>query len=98
MHICQNDLIKNNYKKGDSEGIVNYGLTLSGIQFSVIFIEDENEKNKFKISFRSKEDFPCNQFASSFFDGGGHTNAAGGIFKGNLNSAIEYFKKSLNEF
>ena len=98
MHICQNDLIKNNYKKGDSEGIVNYGLTLSGIQFSVIFIEDENEKNKFKISFRSKEDFPCNEFASNFFDGGGHLNAAGGIFLGNLNSAIEYFKKSLNEF
>jgi phosphoesterase RecJ-like protein len=98
MHICQKDLIKNNYKKGDSEGIVNYGLTLSGIQFSVIFIEDENEKNKFKISFRSKEDFPCNEFASNFFDGGGHLNAAGGIFKGNLNSAIEYFKKSLNEF
>ena len=98
MYICQNDLIKNNYKKGDSEGIVNYGLTLSGIQFSVIFIEDENEKNKFKISFRSKEDFPCNEFASIFFDGGGHLNAAGGIFIGNLNSAIEYFKKSLNEF
>ena len=49
-------------------------------------------------SFRSKEDFPCNEFASNFFDGGGHLNAAGGIFTGNLNSAIEYFKKSLNEF
>ena len=98
MHISQDDLIKNDYKKGDSEGIVNYGLTLSGIHFSVIFIEDENEKNKFKISFRSKENFPCNEFASSFFDGGGHLNAAGGIYKGSLNSAIEYFKKSLNEF
>ena len=98
MHISQDDLIKNDYKKGDSEGIVNYGLTLNGIHFSVIFIEDENHKNKFKISFRSKENFPCNEFASSFFDGGGHLNAAGGIYKGSLNSAIEYFKKSLNEF
>ena len=98
MHITQDDLKKNNYKKGDSEGIVNYGLTLSGIHFSVIFIEDEDEKNKFKISFRSKENFPCNEFASSFFNGGGHLNAAGGIYKGNLNSAMEYFKKSLNEF
>ena len=98
MFLNQNDLIKNNYRKGDSEGIVNYGLSLKGIHFSVIFIEDENEKNKFKISFRSKEDFPCNEFAFKFFNGGGHLNAAGGLYKGNLNSAIEYFKKSLNEF
>ena len=98
MFLNQVDLIKNNYRKGDSEGIVNYGLSLKGIHFSVIFIEDENEKNKFKISFRSKEDFPCNEFAFKFFNGGGHLNAAGGVYKGNLNSAIEYFKKSLNEF
>ena len=98
MFLNQADLIKNNYRKGDSEGIVNYGLSLKGIHFSVIFIEDENEKNKFKISFRSKEDFPCNEFAFKFFNGGGHLNAAGGVYKGNLNSAIEYFKKSLNEF
>ena len=98
MFLNQADLIKNNYRKGDSEGIVNYGLSLKGIHFSVIFIEDENEKNKFKISFRSKEDFPCNEFAFKFFNGGGHLNAAGGLYKGNLNSAIEYFKKSLNEF
>ena len=98
MFLNQADLIKNNYRKGDSEGIVNYGLSLKGIHFSVIFIEDENEKNKFKISFRSKEDFPCNEFACKFFNGGGHLNAAGGLYKGNLNSAIEYFKKSLNEF
>ena len=37
MHICQSDLIKNNYKKGDSEGIVNYGLTLSGIHFQYFY-------------------------------------------------------------
>ncbi len=98
MFLNQADLIKNNYRKGDSEGIVNYGLSLKGIHFSVIFIEDENEKNKFKISFRSKEDFPCNEFASKFFNGGGHLNAAGGLYKGNINSAIEYFKKSLKEF
>ena len=98
MFLNQTDLIKNNYRKGDSEGIVNYGLSLKGIHFSVIFIEDENEKNKFKISFRSKEDFPCNEFAFKFFNGGGHLNAAGGLYKGNLNSAVEYFKKSLNEF
>ena len=98
MFLNQDDLIKNNYRKGDSEGIVNYGLSLKGIHFSVIFIEDEKEKNKFKISFRSKEDFPCNEFAFKFFNGGGHLNAAGGLYKGNLNSAIEYLKKSLNEF
>ena len=79
MHICQKDLIKNNYKKGDSEGIVNYGLTLSGIQFSVIFIEDENEKINLKYPSDPKKismQQVCIKFLTEV-----ESNAAGGIFK-----------------
>ncbi|MBI1183614.1 bifunctional oligoribonuclease/PAP phosphatase NrnA, partial [bacterium] len=62
-------------KKGDTEGLVNYNLSLQGIKFGVLFIEDEE---MVKISFRSKGDFPANLFASNYFQGGGHFNAAGG--------------------
>ena len=66
-----------NYVKGDTEGIVNYGLSIQGIHFAAIFIENKEEKI-IKISFRSQGDFDVNQFAREHFNGGGHRNAAGG--------------------
>lgn len=75
--ISQQDLDDFEYVKGDTEGIVNYGLSLKGIQFTAIFIEHRDE-NLIKISFRSKGDFDVNQFARDHFNGGGHINAAGG--------------------
>ena len=63
-----------------------------------IFIEDEDSEDLIKISFRSKNDFPCNLFASEFFDGGGHKNAAGGKFSGKLDEATSKFKDSIKKF
>ena len=60
MHLTKKDLLDSNYQKGDSEGIVNYGLSLSNINFTAIFIEDIDQEDLIKISFRSKIDFPCN--------------------------------------
>ena len=65
------------FKKGDTEGVVNYALSLKGIIFAAIFIEDK-EQGIIKISFRSKGSFSVNQFARNHFNGGGHDNAAGG--------------------
>jgi phosphoesterase RecJ-like protein len=65
------------FQKGDTEGIVNYALSLKGIIFAAIFIEDEDQ-GIIKISFRSKGNFSVNQFARNHFEGGGHDNAAGG--------------------
>ena len=65
------------FQKGDTEGIVNYALSLKGIIFAAIFIEDA-EQNIIKISFRSKGRFSVNQFSRNHFEGGGHDNAAGG--------------------
>ena len=96
--LTKQDLNKNDYKKGDSEGIVNYGLTMKNIDFTAIFIEDENEADLIKISFRSKNNFPCDKFAKKYFFGGGHKNAAGGKYEGNIENAILKFKSSLNEF
>ncbi len=75
--LSQKELDTNNFKKGDTEGFVNYGLSLKGIVFSVIFIENGSE-DYIKISFRSKGSFDVNEFARAHFKGGGHINAAGG--------------------
>ncbi|WP_158728122.1 MULTISPECIES: bifunctional oligoribonuclease/PAP phosphatase NrnA [unclassified Flavobacterium] len=75
--LTQEELNSFNYVKGDTEGIVNYGLSIQGIHFAAIFIENKEEKI-IKISFRSQGDFDVNQFAREHFNGGGHRNAAGG--------------------
>tara|TARA_B100001027_G_C16220489_1_gene309571 strand:+ start:76 stop:1083 length:1008 start_codon:yes stop_codon:yes gene_type:complete len=96
--LTKQELKQNQYKKGDSEGIVNYGLSLKNIQFTAIFIEDELEVSLIKISFRSKNEFPCDRFAKEFFSGGGHKNAAGGKFEGTMINAIKKFQSSLKIF
>jgi len=77
ISLTREELNDNHFKKGDTEGFVNYGLTLKDIRFAVIFIENK-EEGIIKISFRSVGDFSVNQFARKHFNGGGHDNAAGG--------------------
>ncbi|WP_367271510.1 bifunctional oligoribonuclease/PAP phosphatase NrnA [Nonlabens sp.] len=75
--LSQKELNDNNFKKGDTEGFVNYALSLDGIVFAQIFIENESEAIV-KTSLRSKGDFDVNQLARDNWEGGGHKNAAGG--------------------
>jgi bifunctional oligoribonuclease and PAP phosphatase NrnA len=75
--LTQEELNSFDYTKGDTEGIVNYGLTIKGVVFAAIFIENK-EEGIIKISFRSQGDFDVNVFARTYFQGGGHSNAAGG--------------------
>jgi len=89
-------------KKGDTEGVVNYALSLQGIKLAAIFKEDQNSK-LIKISLRSKGDFSVNEFSRTHFNGGGHTNAAGGASKLSLEETLDKFisilpnyKKELN--
>jgi phosphoesterase RecJ-like protein len=98
MYLKRDDLKKFDFQKGDSEGIVNYGLSLKNIIFSVMFIEDINDENNIKISFRSQDSFSCNEFANKHFNGGGHTNAAGGRDDGPIEETIHKFKKLINKY
>lgn len=88
--LSQEELNTYNFKKGDTEGFVNYGLSLNNIVFAAIFIED-SQQNIIKISLRSKGDFSVNEFARAHFEGGGHTNAAGGRSELNLQDTIDKF-------
>ena len=90
ISLSQDELQKYNYKKGDTEGVVNYGLSLDGIVLAAIFIEDRKE-GIIKISLRSKGDFSVNEMSRAHFEGGGHTNAAGGKSHLSLQKTIEKF-------
>jgi len=88
IYLTKEDLLKYNHVKGDTEGFVNLPLEIKNIKFSVLFME---KSDLIKLSFRSKGDFPVNEFASRYYGGGGHKNAAGGEVKGNLMDAITGF-------
>ena len=97
MYLTQQSLNKYNFKKGDTEGFVNYGLTIKGVKFAAIFIENEADKI-IKISLRSKGNFNVNEFSRDNFNGGGHINAAGGYSKENLEDTVSKFKNLLPKY
>lgn len=81
--------------KGDTDGFVNYPLSIKDILFSVFIREDDDLT---KISLRSQGNFPCNEFAADYFNGGGHLNASGGEFYGAIDDAILLFEEGLEKY
>lgn len=96
IKLTQQELDEFHYVKGDTEGIVNYGLSIRGIIFTAIFIENK-EEGIIKISFRSQGKFDVNQFARDYFNGGGHINAAGGKSTLSLDETIKQFESILSK-
>ncbi|MGH1385523.1 DHH family phosphoesterase [Kordia sp.] len=95
--ISKEELIRYDFKKGDTEGFVNYGLSLKGIKFAAIFIENLQEPYV-KMSLRSKGDFSVNEFARAHFNGGGHTNAAGGRSEASMEDTVKKFTEILTSY
>ena len=93
--ISWEELKRFNYKKGDTEGLVNYALSLEGIEMAA-FIKGDDDK--VKMSFRSKGDIAVNEFSSQNFSGGGHKNAAGGISFASFEETVELFESKIVEF
>lgn len=81
--------------RGDTEGIVNYPLTVEKIKFST-FVTDQS--NIIKFSFRSKGNIPVNELARDHFNGGGHINAAGGYMHTSLNKAMTKLEEVIPPF
>lgn len=94
--LTQADLDFYKYSKGDTEGIVNYCLKIEGIHLAAIFIENADEKIT-KISFRSLGNFNVNEFARTYFHGGGHINAAGGKSELSVAETLERFERILSD-
>ena len=95
--LSNTELDSHEFKKGDTEGFVNYGLSLKGAKLAAIFIEHKQE-SIIKISFRSKGSFDVNKFARNHFNGGGHKNASGGKSNLNLKDTITKFTHLLEEY
>ena len=95
ISLSKEDQLKYNFQTGDSEGFVNYPLSIEGIRFSVLFIEKEDHV---RISLRSKGNFAVNAMARKYFSGGGHMNASGGETRLSLEETINLFKRILPEY
>ncbi len=88
ISITRNELQNHNHQVGDTEGIVNYALSIAGIHLAALFTESHDH---IKISFRSSGHIDVNQFARLHFNGGGHRNASGG-------KSFDTMENTLNKF
>lgn len=93
--VSADELKKYNIIVGDSEGLVNYGLSIKGIRFSVLVVDRTVAR---KMSFRSKGNFPANEFARKYFNGGGHFSAAGGESQDSIEEVELKFKNALPDY
>ncbi|MBO7287929.1 MAG: bifunctional oligoribonuclease/PAP phosphatase NrnA [Bacteroidales bacterium] len=93
--VSKSELDSFNYQNGDTEGVVNYPLSIANIKMSVLLTE---KQDVIRLSFRSKDDFSVNDLAKKHFNGGGHLNAAGGTLTCTLEEAVEMLKSILPEY
>jgi len=95
IFLTKDDLNRFNHQNGDTEGVVNYALSIEGIVLAVLFTEKED---KIRISMRSKGEFSVNNFARSHFQGGGHKNASGGDSFISMKDTLIYFESVLENY
>lgn len=93
--VTKEELKSFNIQTGDTEGIVNYALSVNGIKLAAFIIE---RTDKVKLSLRSTGDFPANEICKKYFNGGGHRNAAGGFSDENLEDTVKTFKALLPDY
>jgi phosphoesterase RecJ-like protein len=93
--LTRDDLNKFNYQVGDTEGVVNYALSVDGVMVAILLTE---RKDRIRLSFRSKGNFPVNQIAREYFKGGGHMNAAGGDSFESMDNTILSLKTALEQY
>ena len=85
-------------KNGDTEGIVNMPLQISGMRLSVFLSEDTEHAGVVKVSLRSVDDFPCNTMSAQFFNGGGHLNASGGRLTCSMDEAVQKVREAIKSY
>lgn len=95
MSLKENEMRRFGFQLGDSEGFVNYPLSIKRIKMSAMFLATHRF---IRISLRSRGDVDVNVFARRYFEGGGHKNAAGGKSFRTMEQTIEYFRRAVEEF
>ena len=93
--VSKDDIKKFDIQTGETEGVVNYALSINGIKLAAFIVE---RNDKVKLSLRSIGDFPANEICKKYFNGGGHRNAAGGQSDESFETVIEKFKSILPEY
>lgn len=94
IYVSKMELLRYEIKTGDTEGLVNYPLSIQGIKLVGCVIDRDEER---KWSFRSTGNFDCNTFARKYFNGGGHFNASGGHDSASLQETVQKFKLAIKE-
>lgn len=95
MSLMENEMRRFQFQQGDSEGFVNYALTIKKMKMSAMFLA---HRKFIRVSLRSRGDVDVNLFARKYFDGGGHKNAAGGKSFVTMQETIDHYIKSVKEF
>ncbi|SEO89317.1 phosphoesterase RecJ domain-containing protein [Mucilaginibacter gossypiicola] len=93
--VSKQDLERFDVETGDTEGVVNYALSMASIRLAAFIVE---RSDRVKLSLRSKGEFPANEICKRYFNGGGHRNAAGGHSEHSLEEVITQFKQILPEY
>lgn len=96
--LTRQDLKRFNFVKGDAEGLVNMPLQIKGHKLSISLREDTEKENTIWVSLRSVDQFPCNEVAARFFNGGGHLNASGGRLYCSMEEAIKIAQQAILAF
>lgn len=96
--LTRKDLKQFHFIKGDAEGLVNMPLQIKGLKLSISLREDTDRDNTIWVSLRSVDDFPCNEVAARFFNGGGHVNASGGKLNCSMDEAVKTVEQALLMF
>ncbi len=95
IYLTKEELNQYNYKAGDTEGLVNYALSIKGIKLAALFI---GKSEKIRISFRSVGEFSVNKLARNHYEGGGHKNAAGGDSFLSMKETLAVFERLLSKY
>lgn len=84
--VTRKDAYYYNLQTGDTEGLVNYPLSIKKVKVAVLL---KQESRLIKISMRSKGDISVERICREYFEGGGHRNASGGRSFLSLEETIE---------
>ena len=96
--LTREDLKRFQFMKGDAEGLVNMPLQMKGQRLSISLREDTEKENLVWVSLRSVDQFPCNEMAEQFFNGGGHLNASGGRLFCSMDEAVKTTEAAIKAF